>query len=147
MIFMRDRYLLHVCILEGISSGSFATPAQYEYKFVVTCRNMMYLICINLGLEHYAPSASVNTIQIHHSYTCYNYNVGLTIEKLTTTLAQVKACLNLSSLLTAMPDLDKGNEVLLPDHFQLAAYWSLSQIHPIPFAKFHYFNDAICANF
>ena len=33
----------------------------------------MYLICINLGLGRYAPSASVNTNQIHHSYVCYNY--------------------------------------------------------------------------
>ena len=41
------------CILAGISSGSFATPAQYEYKFVVMCRNMMYLICTNRGLRRY----------------------------------------------------------------------------------------------
>ena len=35
----------------------------------------MYLICINLSLGLYTPSALVNTNQIHHSYTCYNYNL------------------------------------------------------------------------
>ena len=41
--------------------GSFDMPDQYEY----TCRSMVYLTCIN--------SALVNTNQIHHCYTCYNY--------------------------------------------------------------------------
>ena len=45
MIFMRDRYMRHLhvvpllyrlCILAGVSSGSVATPAQYEYKLAVT---------------------------------------------------------------------------------------------------------------
>ena len=34
----------------------------------------MYLVCINQGQGRYAPS--VNTNQIHHSYTCYNYNIN-----------------------------------------------------------------------
>ena len=37
----------------------------------------MYLICINLGLGRYTPSALVDTNQIHHSYRCYNYNVEI----------------------------------------------------------------------
>ena len=36
----------------------------------------MYLICINLGLGRYVPLALVNRNQIHHSYTCYDYNIS-----------------------------------------------------------------------
>ena len=43
-------------------------------------------------------------------------DVRLTFEELTTTLAQVKACLNLRPL-TVMPDSDEGIEVLTPGHF------------------------------
>ena len=35
----------------------------------------MYLICINHDLGRYMPLALVNTNQIHHFYTCYNYHL------------------------------------------------------------------------
>ena len=77
--------LYKLCIFAGLFSGSFALHAMYTgrrlQQFLCyvcsisiqiccsTCRNMMYLICINLA------SGLVNTNQIHHSYTCYNYNL------------------------------------------------------------------------
>ena len=36
---------------------------------------MMYLICIKHGLGCIVPEALVNTNQMHHSYTCCNYNL------------------------------------------------------------------------
>ena len=42
----------------------------------------MYLICINLGLGRYVPEALVNINQIHHSYTCYNYNIYHSVSKI-----------------------------------------------------------------
>ena len=82
MIFMRDHYTL--CILVGISSGFFVLDVMnigrclqwflyYSRSIRIQtccnmCKNMMYIICINLGLELYAPMALVDTNQIHHSY-------------------------------------------------------------------------------
>ena len=51
----------------------------------------MYLICINFGLGRYVPSASVNTNEIHHSYTCYNYN-------LYTLILQWNACIQYKAI-------------------------------------------------
>ena len=72
MIFTRDRYTL--CIMAGISGSSFPTLAQYEYKFVVSNTSMiiMYLIWFDL---YCMALALVNINQIHHSYTCYHYNM------------------------------------------------------------------------
>ena len=53
-----------------------------------------------------------------HHLRCIIKGVCLTFEELTTTLAQVEICLNLRPL-TAMPDSDKGIEVLLPRNFLL----------------------------
>ena len=45
-------------------------PTQYEYKLAVT----------RVGIWLYAPLVSVNTNQIHHYYTCYNYNMGADVK-------------------------------------------------------------------
>ena len=42
--------------------------------------------------------------------------VHLTFEKLTTTLAQIEACLN-SRLLNPLPEAEDGAEILMPGHF------------------------------
>ena len=59
--------------------------------------------------------------------------VCFTFEELTTTLAQVEACLN-SRPLTAMPESDKCIEDLTPGHFLLG---SLLEAHPDPTNSFH----------
>ena len=90
MIFIRDRYTrasllvpllytLCTCILAGISSGSFAKPAQYEYKFVVT-RVGMWCIWFVLTSAEGATCPRPRLIQIKYitpSYGCVSINCKL----------------------------------------------------------------------
>lgn len=50
-------------------------PNEYECKLVITYVGVTYLIYIYHNLRCSTPLALVNTNQIQHSYTCYNYNI------------------------------------------------------------------------
>ena len=90
MIFMWDGYMRHLQLfLCSVCVHAYTMYTDRRLQWFLcytgsiciqiccnTCRNMIYLICINLGLGCYLPFALDNKNQIHYSYTCYNYNIN-----------------------------------------------------------------------